>query len=182
VESYEMTLEAGFDIHRRIQWNSPCLRGSVGSRTEKGLVDRYLAVRLTRYITNLAANTTSADEIVMAARSRCDQENPIAQLKGQVRALHAPVNTLVANWAYMVMTALAWSMKAWCALLVPVSPRWRALHEEQRRRLLTMEFATFRGAFIDIPCQIVTGGRQIRWRVLAWNPWLGTFFRLLDAI
>jgi len=23
VESYEMTLEAGFDIHRRIQWNSP---------------------------------------------------------------------------------------------------------------------------------------------------------------
>jgi hypothetical protein len=73
-------------------------------------------------------------------------------------------------------------MKAWCALLVPVSPRWRALHEEQRRRLLTMEFATFRGAFIDIPCQIVNGGHQIRWRVLAWNPWLGTFFRLLDAM
>jgi len=133
------------------------------------------------YITNLPA-TTSADEVVMAARRRCDQENLISQLKGQVRALHAPVNTLVANWAYMVMAALAWSIKAWCALLLPVSPRWRALHEEQRRRLLTMEFRTFRRAFIDIPCQIVTGGRQIRWRVLAWNPWLGVFFRLLDAI
>ena len=59
------------------------------------------------YITNLPAKTTSADEVVMDTRSRCDQENLIAQLKGQVRALHAPVNTLVANWAYMVMAALA---------------------------------------------------------------------------
>lgn len=133
------------------------------------------------YITNLP-KTTSADDVVMAARSRCDQENLISQLKGQVRALHAPVNTLVANWAYMVMAALAWSLKAWCALLLPVSPRWRALHQDQRRRLLTMEFRTFRRAFIDIPCQIVLGARQVRWRVLAWNPWLGVFFRLLDAI
>jgi hypothetical protein len=133
------------------------------------------------YITNLP-KTTSTDGVVMEARRRCDQENLIAQLKGQVRALHAPVNTLVANWAYMVMAALAWSLKAWCALLVPVSPRWARVHEEQRRRLLTMEFRTFRRAFIDIPCQIVLGARQVRWRVLAWNPWLATFFRLLDAL
>jgi hypothetical protein len=133
------------------------------------------------YITNLPA-TTSADEVVMHARRRCDQENLISQLKGQVRALHAPVNTLVANWAYLVMAALAWSLKAWCALLVPISPRWAKTHGEQRRRLLTMEFRTFRQAFIDIPCQIVTGGRRVRWRVLAWNPWLDVFFRLLDAL
>lgn len=50
------------------------------------------------YITNLPATSTS-DEVVMEARSRCDQENLISQLKGQVRALHAPVNTLMANWA-----------------------------------------------------------------------------------
>jgi hypothetical protein len=153
----------------------------VGSRTEKGLVDRYLAVRLTRYITNLL-KTTSADEIVMEARRRCDQENLISQLKGQVRALHAPVNTLVANWAYMVMAALAWSIKAWCALLVPVSPRWAKRHHDQRRQLLTMDFKTFRRIFIDIPCQIVTGGRQVRWRVLAWNSWLDVFFRLADSL
>ncbi|MHB8669806.1 MAG: IS1380 family transposase [Acidimicrobiales bacterium] len=133
------------------------------------------------YITNLPTQTTS-DEVVTEARRRCDQENLISQLKGQVRALHAPVNTLVANWAYMVMAALAWSLKAWCALLLPVSPRWKNNHDEQRRRLLTMEFRTFRQAFIDIPCQIVTGGRQVRWRVLAWNPWLDVFFRLLDAL
>ena len=134
------------------------------------------------YVTNLDAETTSADAVVMEARSRCDQENLISQLKGQVRALHAPVNTLVANWAYMVMAALAWSLKAWCALLVPVAPRWAKAHKEQRRRLLTMEFRTFRQAMIDVPCQIVTGGRQVRWRVLSWNPWLDVFFRLLDAL
>ena len=112
------------------------------------------------YITNLGAETTSADEVVMEARRRCDQENLISQLKGQVRALHAPVNTLVANWAYLVMAALAWSLKAWCALLLPVSPRWATAHGEQRRRLLTMEFCTFRAAFIDIPCQIVRTARR----------------------
>lgn len=132
------------------------------------------------YITNDA--TLCTDEVVGQARERCDQENLLAQLKGQVRALHAPVNTLVANWAYMVMAALAWSLKAWCALLLPVSPRWADRHEEQRRRLLTMEFRSFRRVFIDIPCQIVLGARQVRWRVLAWNPWLGAFFRLLDAL
>ncbi len=41
---------------------------------------------------------------------------------------------------------------------------------------------TFRRVFIDIPCQIVTGGRRARWRVLSWNPWLAVFFRLLDAL
>ena len=133
------------------------------------------------YITNLPT-TTNADDVVMQARQRCDEENLISQLKGQVRALHAPVNTLMANWAYLVMAALAWSLKAWCALLVPISPRWAKHHHEQRRRLLTMDFKTFRRAIIDIPCQIVTSGRQVRWRILSWNPWLDVFFRLVGAL
>ena len=132
------------------------------------------------YITN--DWTLSADAVVGEAHARCNQENLIAQLKSGVRALHAPVNTLVANWAYMTMATLAWSLKAWCALLLPVSPRWAAHHDQQRRHLLGMEFRTFLQIFIEIPCQIVVGARQIRWRVLAWNPWLGAFFRLLDAL
>lgn len=132
------------------------------------------------YITN--DWNLSADEVVAEARSRCNQENLIAQLKGGVRALHAPVNTLNANWAYMVMAALAWTLKAWCALLLPVWPRWADRHGDQRCRLLTMEFRSFRQAFIDVPCQIVKGARAVRWRVQAWNPWLGAFFRLLDAL
>lgn len=132
------------------------------------------------YITNEREMT--ADEVVDQARQRCNQENLHAQLKSDVRALHAPVNTLNANWAYMTMASLAWSLKAWCALLLPVSPRWAERHNEQRRRLLSMEFHTFLQAFINIPAQIVTTGRRVRWRILAYNPWLGAFFRLLDAI
>jgi len=92
------------------------------------------------------------------------------------------VNTLNANWAYMTMAALAWNIKAWCALLLPVSPRWAKAHTEQRRRLLTMEFRTFLASFIEIPCQIVTTARRVRWRVLAYNQWLGAFFRLVDVL
>ncbi len=147
------------------------------ARGDNVLFDEY---RYFFYITNDRGLT--ADEVVAEARQRCNQENLIAQLKGGVRALHAPVNTLNANWAYMTMASLAWSIKAWYALLLPVSPRWAALHGEQRRRLLTMEFRTFRQAFIDIPCQIVRTARSVRWRVQAWNPWLGSFFRLLDAL
>ncbi|MGH9189448.1 MAG: IS1380 family transposase [Acidimicrobiales bacterium] len=145
-------------------------------RGENVLFEEY---RFFFYITNDWDLT--ADQVIGEARGRCNQENLIGQLKG-VRALHAPVNTLNANWAYMTMASLAWTLKAWCALLLPVSPRWAERHGEQRRRLLTMEFRTFRAAFIDIPCQIVKSARGVRWRLLAWNPWLGTFFRLLDAL
>jgi len=85
------------------------------------------------YITNEPEMTAS--EVVDQARQRCDQENLHAQLKSDVRALHAPVNTLVANWAYMTMASLAWSLKAWCALLLPVSGRSAERHNEQRRHL-----------------------------------------------
>ena len=124
----------------------------------------------------------TADEVIDQARQRCNQENLIGQLKSGVRALHAPVNTLNANWAYMTMAALAWSLKAWCALRLPVTPRWAEYHNEQRRRLLTMDFRTFLTAFINIPCQITTTGRRIRWRILTYNPWLPALFRLLDTL
>jgi hypothetical protein len=36
-----------------------------------------------------------------------------------MHALSAPVDSLVSNWAYMVMASLAWSLKAWMALSLP---------------------------------------------------------------
>jgi hypothetical protein len=147
---------------------------------ERGENVLFCEYRYFFYITN--DRTMTADEVIDQARQRCDQENLISQLKSDVRALHAPVNTLNANWAYMTMAALAWTLKAWSALLLPIRPRWAEQHHEQRRRLLTMEFRTFRQAFIEIPGQIVTTGRRVRWRVLAYNPWLGAFFRLIDTL
>ena len=62
----------------------------------------------------------SAEEIVLLANDRCDQENLIEQLKNGVRAMRNPLDNLHSNWAYMVMSSLAWTLKAWCGLLLPV--------------------------------------------------------------
>jgi len=127
------------------------------------------------YITNL--RDESAEEVVFLANDRCDQENLIAQLKSGVCALRMPVDTLVSNWAYMVMASLAWSLKAWFALMLPVFGRWREQHLAERQRLLRMEFRTFLDEIIRVPAQIVRTGRRIVVRLLAWRPMLHAFLR-----
>jgi hypothetical protein len=124
----------------------------------------------------------SAEEVVFSANDRCNQENLVAQLKGGVPALTTPVDGLVSNWAYMVMASLAWSLKAWSALLVPVSPQHKEKHQAERRALLRMEFATYCAAFIQLPCQIVRGGGRLLYRMLSWNPWQGVFLRLVERL
>ena len=122
-------------------------------------------------------------EVVYTANDRCDQENLLAQLHGGVRALRAPLDNLTSNWAYMVMTALAWDLKAWWALLLPEQPgRWQERHQQQKRWVLGLEFKTFVNAFVRIPCQIVRTGRRLVYRLLAWNPHLPIFFRLVDRL
>ena len=66
----------------------------------------------------------------------------------------------------------------WMALMLPSSGPLAA----KKQQLLRMEFTTFRRAMLAIPTQIVKTGRRILYRVLAWNPWLQTFFRLLDQL
>jgi Transposase DDE domain group 1 len=133
------------------------------------------------YLTN--DRESSPAEIVFEANDRCDQENLHAQLKGAVRALHAPVDNLVSNWAYMVMTALAWNLKAWWALSLPEPPGERgATQRQDKHRVLRMEFKTFLQAFLRLPCQIVHSGRRLIYRLLGWNPWSGVFFRLVDRL
>jgi hypothetical protein len=125
----------------------------------------------------------SAAEIVFSANGRCNQENLNAQLKGAVRALTAPVDNLESNWAYMVMVALAWNLKAWWALWPQQSPgRWAQRHREEKDTVLRMEFKTFVNAFVRMPCQIVRTGRQLIYRLLSWNPWQRVFFRVLDHL
>ena len=66
--------------------------------------------------------------------------------------------------------------------MVPVSPRHEAKHTAEKRKLLRMEFTTFCAAFIQMPCQIVRGGRRLIYRMLSWNPWQGVFFRLVERL
>jgi len=132
------------------------------------------------YVTNDQKLTQA--EVVAEANGRCDQEKLIAHLKSGVRALHAPVNTLNANWAYMVMASLAWTLKAWFALRLPVTPRWRERHLAERARILHMGFKTFVQSLMAVPAQIVRHGRRLVVRILAWRPDLPVLFRLMDAL
>ncbi len=124
-----------------------------------------------------------AEEIVYTANDRCDQENLLAQLHGGVRALKAPTDTLESNWAFMVMTALAWNLKAWWALALPESGgRWQEKHHEEKVWVLGIEFKTFVACFVQLPCQVVRTGRKLVYRLLGWNPYLSIFFRLCGAL
>ena len=145
-------------------------------RGELALLDD---IRYFFYITNDL--TLSKKEVVQEANQRCNQENLNEQLKNGVKALHSPLNTLHSNWAYMVITSLAWSIKAWTALSLPVSKRWKELHEAEKRQLLKMEFRTFLNIFILRPCQIVKTGRRIVYRLLSWSPWNYSLLRFSHA-
>jgi Transposase DDE domain group 1 len=148
---------------------------------EKGELALFDDIRYFFYITN--EREWTAEDIVFSANDRCNQENLIAQLKGGVRALQAPVDTLESNWAYMVMSALAWNLKAWWALTLPDPPgRWQQLHREQKQWVLKLEFRTFLNTFMLLPCQIVQTGRKLIYRLLSWNPNLPIFFRLINTL
>jgi hypothetical protein len=147
---------------------------------EKGQARLFDEIRYFFYITNDWVK--DAEEVIFEANTRCNQENLLAQLSGGVRALAAPVDNLLSNWAYMVMTALAWDLKAWWALYLPEHPRWRQKHQAQKQRILGMEFRSFLNTFIRIPCQIVRTSRKLVYRVLHYNPGLPIFFRLCTVL
>ena len=123
-------------------------------------------VRYFFYLTNRWDLTV--EQIVGLANGRCDQENVIEQLKNGVNAMRMPVDDLVSNWAYMVMAALAWNLKAWYGLLVP--------DRERGLELVRMEFRRFLHAIILLPVQIIRAGRRIVYRLLGYNRWLKDFF------
>ena len=148
---------------------------------EKGEVRLFDEVRYFFYLTN--DWVSEAAELVFCANDRGDQENLLAQLHGGCRALKAPVDNLESNWAYMVMTALAWNLKAWWALALPEAPgRWQPRHRAEKHWLLGLEFMAFVQAFVRLPCQLVRTGRRLVYRLLAWNPHQHLFFRLVDAL
>jgi len=147
---------------------------------EKGEQVLFDDVRYFFYITNDRHSCLA--QVVRQANERCNQENIIAQLKTGVQALALPVDNLVSNGAYMVMASLAWTLKAWLALLLPETGRWSEKYQAQKQTVLKMEFKKFRNAFMQLPCQIVRTGRRILYRLLSWNPWLEVFFRALTAL
>jgi len=150
---------------------------------EKGDVRLYDELRYFFYITN--EWDQEVHEIVLApdgANGRCQQENVIQQLHGGVYALQAPLDNLLSNWAYMVMTSLAWNLKAWAALSLPETGRWAAKYRADKLWLLGLEFKAFVNVVVAIPCQIVRQARRLVYRVLNYRPQHSILFRLLDVL
>jgi len=129
-------------------------------------------IRYFFYITNDCKR--SAHQIVEFYRKRADHENDIEQLKNGVSALHAPSNTLVSNWAYMVIASLAWDLKAWYGLLLPYRPLGLAI--------VRMEFKGFVNMFINIPCLIIKTGRKVYYRILSYNQYIIHMINFSDTL
>lgn len=139
---------------------------------EEGQIRLFDDVRYFFYITNISH--LSAAEVVRFCNERCNQENLIEQLKNGLKALRMPVDSLVSNWSYMVMASLAWTLKAWFALLVR--------KRKHRDQLLCMEFRRFLNALVRIPVQIITAGRRIVYRILGYNQWVYIFLKTFDRV
>jgi len=132
------------------------------------------------YITNDRKN--DAEQVVFTANDRCDQENLIEQLKNGVGSMRNPLDNLHSNWAYMVMTSLAWTLKAWWGLMLPADPgRWHGRYQQERREIVKMEFKQFVTNLMRLPCQIVKTGRRLIYRLLNYNPWQSALLRGVAA-
>ena len=88
--------------------------------------------------------------------------------------MRMPVDNLVSNWAYMVMAALAWNLKAWFGLLMP--------NRERGVQLAKMEFRRFLSVVVLPPCQIVRTARRVIYRLLGYNSWLVDFFATWERL
>jgi hypothetical protein len=157
-------------LHCEQQYRLVILRKNLSvQRGERALLDE---VRYFFYITN--RRELAREEVIGLANGRCDQENVIEQLKNGVNALRMPVNDLESNWAYMVMAALGWNLKAWFALLMP--------ERERGLELLKMEFRSFLQTIMLLPAQVVRTSRKLVYRILSYNGWLKDFFATVERI
>jgi hypothetical protein len=67
--------------------------------------------------------------------------------------------------------------------MLPETPgRWYDRYRVEKQSVLGIEFRTFVNAFVRLPCQIVRTGLKLVYRLLAWNPHQGIFFRLVSAL
>jgi hypothetical protein len=132
---------------------------------EQALLDE---VRYFFYFTTYTGDTHTPAHVVELANQRCDQENIVGQLKSGLGALHAPVDDLHSNWAYMLIAALAWNIKSWHAMMMH--------RTDERHRFIRMEFKRFLDTVIRIPATVTVRARAIVIRLAAYTVNIDRFF------
>lgn len=130
---------------------------------EKGEEHLFDDISYFFYVTNVSRAELTSEDVVYQANARCHQENLIEQLKNGVGATRMPVAQFAANWAYMVIASLAWSLKTWLGLILP---QW--LNGQQ---IIRMEFRRFCMEVIQVSSQILTSGRRLVFRLLSYTRW-----------
>lgn len=132
---------------------------------EHALIDE---IRYFFYFTTYPADTHPPARIVELANGRCDQENIVGQLKSGINALHAPVDNLHSNWAYMLIAALAWNIKSWHAMMMH--------RKHDRHAFIRMEFKRFLDTVIRVPAMVIVRARAIVVRLVAYTVNIDRFF------
>jgi hypothetical protein len=132
-------------------------------RVEKHQQLLFYERRFFFYVTDVRKAELPTKEVVFQANARCNQENLIEQLKNGVQAMRMPSDTLVSNWAYMVIGSLAWNLKIWLGLCLPKG--------EPAREIRRMEFRRFLSSVMLIPCQVLSTARRMVLRILTYTPW-----------
>jgi hypothetical protein len=139
------------------------------TRGEHALIDE---IRYFFYITSYTDKTPA--QIVALANDRCDQENVIGQLKSGIAALRVPLYDLVSNWAYMLIAAQAWNIKAWFAMMMH--------RHSDRHDYIRMEFRRFFHRVVLIPAMVTRRARGITVRLLGYTPALDRLYSAWTTI
>lgn len=158
----------------------------------KGSVLDRKVIRHFFYIEN--DNDPNPLNIIKHSNDRCNQENTIGDHKKGVKAFKTPMNTLEANWVWMICCSLAWSLKTWMALYLSIEKdddqdeKTFSLWPEKSKKpsdselIMKMEFKQFLQYFMRIPARIIETAKGMTYELLAWNKHLPAFIRLTHAL
>ena len=112
----------------------------------------------------------SADELERWHRAKANLENQIKEAKLGLGLDNLPCKSFEPNWAYLLVTLLAFNLLAWLKLL--------ALPEDER----TSYAKRLRFRFIAVAGSVGRSGRQLVLRLSAGYPLLNEFVETLQRI
>jgi hypothetical protein len=114
------------EVHYKPSWSAKAYRIIVvRSSREIYEGEKFLFGRYDYYFIITNDHRRSALTVATCYYQRDNQENIIKQIKYDTGGLWMPSKTLLANWAWMAINALAWNIKSWiCQLGFKQGLRW----------------------------------------------------------
>ena len=145
---------------------------------DQGQMRLFEEYRYLFYVTN--DRTRTAEEIVFAANDRCDQENLIANSKGECTRFN-PGEQPSEQLGLHGNGQPGVEPEGIGTLMLQLSPRHAAKHEAETDMAADGIRDVLCGGDPDaLPdCE---AAKRLIYRLLSWNPWQGTFLRLVERL